>query len=378
MDDEPQLSVRMQAIDCDVHTQSRIVIASAMSTALLLAVLSLPTAPLHEDHVVAFVKAFAQRAGIRFRTDRFGNVILQNYVRGRPALVVMAHMDHPAVEVVRVRGRDAVVAIRGGLAAQQVARARFVFYPADRQAGPERGEPIRGVGQGLDARGRIRIRTVQPLPMRAFGTLDLSTPRIVNGRVKAPAIDNLAGCAQVLTLLQSVRRSTHRVMGVLTRGEEIGFHGAAALVRQRTLPRNTPIVVLEASSAKAARVAISGGPVIRVGDRLIGFDPRMDCWLQHSAARLAKRDRQFHYQRALMSGGAMEASLYVLDGLMVGALALPLGNYHNRGPRGPAPEVIAWTDWLNLHKLLRVLVTAPSVEKIVLSVKQRLMKGSRP
>lgn len=342
-----------------------------MSTALLLAVLSLPTAPLHEDHVVAFVKAFTQRAGLHMRTDRFGNVILQNYVRGRPELVVMAHMDHPAVEVVRVRGRDAVVAIRGGLAAQQVARARFVFYPA-------RGEPIRGVGRGLDARGRIRIRTVQPLPMRAFGTLDLPAPRIVNGRVKAPAIDNLAGCAQVLTLLQSVRRSTHRVMGVLTRGEEIGFHGAAALVRQRTLPRNTPIVVLEASSAKVARVAISGGPVIRVGDRLIGFDPRMDCWLQAAARRVAKRDRHFHYQRALMSGGAMEASLYVLDGLMVGALALPLGNYHNRGPRGPAPEVIAWTDWLNLQKLLRVLVTAPSVEKTVRSVKQRLMKGSRP
>lgn len=367
MDDEPQLSVRMQAIDCDVHTQSRIVIASAMSTALLLAVLSLPTAPLHEDHVVAYVNAFAQRAGLHLRTDRFGNVILQNYVRGRPELVVMAHMDHPAVEVMRVRGRDAVVAIRGGLAAKQIARARFVFFP-------ERCEPIRGVGQGLDARGRIRIHAAQPLSMRTFGTLDLPAPRVVNGRVKATAIDNLAGCAQVLALLQSVRRSQHRVMGVLTRGEEIGFHGAAALVRQRTLPRNTPIVVLEASSAKAARVAIGGGPVIRVGDRLIGFDPRMDCWLQHSAARLVKRDRHFHYQRALMPGGAMEASLYVLDGLMVGALALPLGNYHNRGPRGPAPEVIAWTDWLNLQKLLRALVTAPTVKQTVQQAKQRLMR----
>lgn len=342
-----------------------------MSATLLLAVLSLPTAPLHEDHVVAFVNAFAKRAGVHLRSDRFGNVILQNYVRGRPELVVMAHMDHPAVEVVRVRGRDAVVTIRGGLAAKQVARARFVFYP-------ERGEPIRGVGQGLDARGRIRIRAVQPLPMRTFGTLDLPAPRVMSGRVKAPAIDNLAGCAQVLALLQAVRYSKHRVMGVLTRGEEIGFHGAAALVRHCTLPRNTPIVVLEASSAKAARVIIGGGPVIRVGDRLIGFDPRMDCWLQAAAARLAKRDRQFHYQRALMQGGAMEASLYVLDGLMVGALALPLGNYHNRGPRGPAPEVIAWTDWMNLHKLLRSLVTAPTVEKTVQQAKQRLMKGSRP
>jgi endoglucanase len=79
---------------------------------------------------------------------------------------------------------------------------------------------------------------------------------------------------------------------------------------------------------------MDGGPVLRVGDRMTCFDPEMDLWLADTASRLVKLNPRFAFQRALMTGGACEASLFQLHGRRVGALAMPLGNYHNMTARG--------------------------------------------
>ncbi len=337
---------------------------------LLQQVLALPTAPLHEAHVIRFVTDFATQEDLRCRADRFGNLHLRNRARGKPRVIFMAHMDHPGVEVIKTSSREVTARIRGGLFAAHLARARFRFFLAD-------GSTVVGQSRGLPKNGLLRIAVPRAVKPKTFGVLDLPAVRMHKDRVAARAIDNLAGCAQVLALLRRVRRARTPIMGVLTRGEEIGFHGASVLVRDDSLPHDIPIVVLEMSSAKIAKVKIGGGPVIRVGDRLIGFDPRIDCWLQAVAQRLAKKNSQFIYQRALMTGGAMEASLYTLHGLMVGSVVLPLGNYHNRGPRGPAPEYISWNDWLLQHEFLHALTTAPRAQRVVEHTKHRLLRGRR-
>ena len=43
-------------------------------------------------------------------------------------------------------------------------------------------------------------------------------------------------------------------------------------------------------------------------------------------------------------------------GYRVGGLAVPLGNYHNQGEQGVAPENIALSDYENLVRFLEVLV----------------------
>ncbi|MBI2343737.1 MAG: hypothetical protein HYV02_05355 [Deltaproteobacteria bacterium] len=341
------------------------------SRRLLCDLLALPTAPLLESHVIAFVRRFAARYRLRLRQDRFGNIFLANRGRGRTRCVVMAHMDHPGIVVTAIHGRQMEAKILGGLHRPHMARARFRFFPDERGS-----RPVRVTGR--IGRDHLRLPLLTDVTVGTFGMLDLPPVRWARGLVLARVIDNLAGCAEVLDWLRAFARSPHRVMGVLTRGEEIGMRGAAALVRSRQLPRHVPMLVLEASSAAAARVEIGGGPVLRVGDRLVNFDPRIDCWVQETANRLAGEDRDFVYQRALMCGGVMEASLYVLDGLLVGALALPLGNYHNRGPRGPAPEYIAWRDWCRLQQLLRALVVAPPVPQVVRCLRRRLLQAQVP
>src|SRR6185369_15939244 len=65
------------------------------------------------------------------------------------------------------------------------------------------------------------------------------------------------------------------------------------------------------------------------------------------AAALAKRDKRFHYQRALMPGGTCEATVYDAYGYTAAAVCVALGNYHNmdRTKGRIGPEYIDTRDW---------------------------------
>ncbi len=342
--------------------------ANTRDRALLKKIVSLPTAPLHEDRVVAFVRSFAADSKLRCRQDHFGNLYLSNCAPGPKRLTVAAHMDHPGVEVVRSKEKVVVVQILGGLFCPQLSNARFIFFPLDSPAVVGRTAKV------LD-QNHLELSIPGHLPRGTFGMLNIEPAVFKQGLLYSRVIDNLAGCAAVLVWLKRHARSRIPLSAILTRAEEIGFVGAANLVRLGKLPMKTPLVVLEASSAKIARVNIGGGPVVRVGDRMTTFDSTIECWLHDTAARLAKRRPNFTYQRALMAGGAMEASLYGLQGAKVGALALPLGNYHNRGARGVSPEIISVRDWENLGLLLNALVRAPAPQKVIDVLRRRLMKN---
>jgi putative aminopeptidase FrvX len=333
--------------------------------AVLQKVLSLPTAPLYEHHVIEFVRQFVETHGLRVRQDRSGNLFVRNRASGRSRVVVMAHMDHPGVEVMASRGTRLRARVRGGVHRPHLQGARMAFYP---------NTTSRVVGRvtAVNTRGHLTIDTPTPVPAQSFGAFALPRPTMRGNRVAATAIDNLANCASILWWLYTLRRSRVPVTGILTRGEEIGFWGAEALVRAESLPKTTPIIVLEASAARPAGVEFGAGPVIRVGDRLTSFDPHIDCWLQSIAAWVQKKEKAFRFQRALMTGGRMEASLYILAGYRVGSLALPLGNYHNRGARGPAHEYCDWRDWQGLQSMLQAMVRAPSMGKVVTSLQRAI------
>jgi len=109
--------------------------------------------------------------------------------------------------------------------------------------------------------------------------------------------------------------------------------------------------VLECSRAMPG--AESGlGPVIRVGDRMSVFDPRLAAACEESARELQKSQPGVRFQRRLMDGGACEATAFAAAGYRSLCLALPLGNYHNAGPTGVEPEFIAEGDFLDCVALL--------------------------
>ena len=335
---------------------------------IFLDVLSLPTAPFHENAVAAFIRNFARRRGIPVTTDRYGNVVLR-YTKGDEAksVALTAHMDHPGCEILDADGRD--------LAARWLGACDERHFPGGRLTIVSEGNEIPGrATSSLDNDKIFTARAARPLlnPNGAFGYWDLAPVVFDGDLIRTKGADNLASCAAILAVIDRLRRekADADLWGVFTRAEEVGLLGAGGIVRARTVPRRVPIIVLETSKALPG-AEIGGGPVIRVGDAMSIFDPRIEYAIHTTARDLAGKKRNFRYQRQLMSGGVCEATLYVLYNMVVGALAFPLGNYHNLGRRWPAEEIISVPDAANMVDLCTALAINPPVGETRNPMKKR-------
>ena len=323
-------------------------------------VLSLPTAPYHEDAVAACIRAFAAQRGMSVKADRYGNLIVR-YRRGaRPKPVALtAHMDHPGFEVLDARGRDLTAEWLGGCDPQHFPCGQVTVISGGEQIPGRVTSPLSWPENGPKT---FSLRVQRPLPQveGAFGGWRLRPVAFDGDRIWTKAADNLTGCAAILATLDRLHRQGAEtdLYGVFTRAEEVGLLGAAGLVETRPIPKRVPVIVLEASRALPG-AEVGGGPIVRVGDRMSVFDPKVEYAIHSLAQGLQKNDARFRFQRQLMSGGVCEATLYVLCGMAVGALAFPLGNYHNMGKRWPAEEYISASDMEGMVALCVALSLHP-------------------
>ncbi len=327
--------------------------------ALAREIVSCPVTSYHEHELRDLLARQAAAHGLPSAQDRWGNLHVR-YRRGRRKVrwVLTAHLDHPGFVVVAARGRGALCRWFGRVERRFFAGARVLVHTP---AGPARARVTRTWVAGPLARVRwIRIATAAPIEPGQIGTWDLPAFRRRGERLHLRAADDLAGCAILAALLESLatQRPDAQVDVVYTRAEEAGLVGAAALARSRLLPADDPILVIETSKELPGALR-GGGPVLRVGDRLGVYDPGLARALLLQAAALQRRDPSFAFQRRLMDGGLCEASAFAAYGYRAGGLALPLGNYHNMGPRGIAAEVIDLRDLCGCLWLLEALVTAP-------------------
>ncbi len=307
-----------------------------------------PAAAFFEAGVARVATAWLRRRGVAVERDAYGNLLARAGGANGPPLVLMAHMDHPGAHLL---GRDRA-RLMGGVAATALAGAVPV-----RVIGPR--DERRGRLVGFDAATRTFRYEGEPLGRgAAFAVWDLPDLIRDDERWAMRAADDLMGVTAILWLLgQVARRRTGRpVVGVLTRAEEVGLFGATLLAQSRRLPADALIISLEASR-ELPGARIGEGPVVRVGDRTSAFSPSAEALLSAAAARLAKREPAFRYQRQLMSGGTCEATAFTAFGYETGALAVPLGNYHNVDPDGLlAAEYVSPRDLTCLALLLRELL----------------------
>ncbi len=349
-------------------------------------VVSIPTASYLEGGVAAYVRAFAEERGLDCAQDQYGNVyVTYRSYRGktRRPLVIGAHMDHPGFVVTAVRGRRLELEFRGGLSAQYGKGERLRIYGA-----PD-GEP----------RGQARVTSVQSTPSAApprrrltgaratlagrgasaevgdMALWDVDACRFRGDVVHARQCDDLIGCAATLATLDrawSARTSGHLV-GLFTRAEEVGLCGASVVARDRLLPEDALVVAVETSSMAGGRAEQGAGPIIRIGDAIHVFSPRVTQWMTALAQQLTIEDRGFRYQRKLMDGGTTEATAYDLYGYETGAVCIALGNYHNAGPRGRiAAETVHLGDLDALVRLFeRMVATAPRYERYLPAMRRR-------
>jgi endoglucanase len=321
--------------------------------------------------VQAAVERTARKLELGLRRDRFGNLYV-SYRKGKAEPIAFtAHMDHPGFEILEGGTRAGAVFL-GGVGADPMRGAAVRCYPEGGRRDPEAPppEPVRGRIVRVTEKavpGAKRPQLQLALEMEAevargdFGIFDLVDCDLGEEILRARALDNLLSCVLILATLASLERRgvTADVVGVFTRAEEVGFVGAGGVLRSLHLGSRRPLVVLE-TSKEMAPIRMGGGPVLRVGDRMTCFDPVMDLWLAARAASLAEHEPDFAYQRALMTGGACEASLYMLHGRQVGAIALALGNYHNMTPDGAlGPEYVSVRDFEQTLLLLEHLAAEP-------------------
>lgn len=365
--------------------------------AWLLELTQIPTAAGKERRIIDWIRRWVEaRPSLELSADNAGNLhIAPRGVRpeGSPVYFT-AHLDHPAFTVERVLGPGTVqLGFRGGVMEDYFRQARVAVHAGNGAAvGGVLGEKLDQPGHfpaylcDLDRSAEVRVGDV--------ATWELPPAEVRDGLLYTHACDDLAALAAALGAYDVLLRGG--ALGapnfprlLLTRAEEIGFVGAIAACRERTMPPGARVIALE-NSRSFEDSPIGGGPIVRVGDRLSVFSPTLTGAVAKRAEEIAggapptasqklSQSPGWKWQRKLMAGGACEATVFCSYGYEATCLCLPLGNYHNMtdlaavqagknsSPARIGPEFIAVSDFDGLVDLLVAcgerLESAPSVRQ---------------
>ena len=328
---------------------------------LLKAVTSIPTAPFVEHRVDAFVDAFIKQHNakpkLKLVRDRFGNALITRAgkQKNKPRLVLVAHTDHPGFVAYQMDGPTTLLAhFRGGVNDDYVQGSRVRFFEGNRQIAGKVTDIL------LSENGRptfVQIKIDKPVAPNSCGMFDLGEAKIVGKLLKSRVCDDLAGVASALAAI--ARKPTTPAAGdlcvLLTRGEEVGFVGALAVVKHKTLLRKSDLVISIECSAQQPVAKQGNGVVLRVGDRTSIFNSALSHFIHQLATKKNEKDKTFKFQRALMPGGTCEATAFDAFGYTAAAVCVPLGNYHNMNTatKKLAPETVHLDDW---HAMVELFV----------------------
>lgn len=335
---------------------------------------AIPTAAGREERVIAWIKEWVKRRkNLRLSEDAAGNLVLTSRQKARGKAVqpifITAHLDHPAFVVRDVGdGKTVQLEFRGGVHDPYFENAKIEIFDG-------RDEIHAAKVVKLDAKAkpfkRVTARLNESTNDIREGDIgrwvfekDGSEPHLNGGLLCTPACDDLAAVAAALATMDMLRgRAEFGHVGALfTRAEEVGFIGAIAACRERTVPKNARLICLE-NSRSFAESPIGDGPIVRVGDKMSVFEPGLTNQISMLMMEHHKANPQFKWQRKLMPGGTCEATTFSAYGYQSTCICLPLGNYHNmthidavlagQRPAKVAPEFIAVGDF---HGLVEMLV----------------------
>jgi len=311
-----------------------------------------PAAPYHEHAVRAEVERICAEHGLPFERDQFGNVLVRwRTAAGQRPLVLAAHLDHPGFEIIRAISPTVWLAgFRGGVAED--------YFRAGLPVRLMPGEAPAKLSSRKGKAGTFELQTKHPADKDAcaprFAVWELEDFSLRRGQIHGRACDDLIGVAAVLATIIELKRKQARahVLGVISRAEEVGFHGALACAASGKLPNNSLVISLE-TSRELPGVKMGQGVILRTGDRTSIFDPEATRFLAEVASALTAKRKGFQFQRGLMSGGTCEGTAYQELGFQTAAVCVALGNYHNCAPGNRvAAEYVSVSDACEMVQLL--------------------------
>jgi putative aminopeptidase FrvX len=357
---------------------------------LLHQILTLPTAPFREAAVMDFVQSVFERRQIPYFLDPVGNLVVgcaspleyRRLIRQpsqEPVRLFIAHMDHPGFHGIQwLSPLRLLVKWYGGSPTKHLRGSRLWLANAAGVTGAgilEHPELL----DSAHALDRAVLRLDRPFAdpgpaTQYFGGFQFRAPVWRSGkRLYTKAADDLVGVFAIVdTAIQLFTRRPRRkvpFLGLLTRGEEVGFVGAVAHLQLDWLRiARRPVIAVSLETSRALPNAVIGrGPVIRLGDRRTVFNPDALRVLTHVAEQLLPGQ----HQRRVMDGGTCEATAVTAWRLPAIGISIPLGNYHNEQmdlfghrskpgknsrPGGPAPEIVHLDDISGLLKLCHGLM----------------------
>lgn len=352
----------------------------------LFSLLAQPTAPFREQHVMHEVERQLERTRIPFFSDPYGNIVLGvaskaeyrsllNQRNKEPVRIFIAHMDHPGFHVTKqLSATRYAVKWHGGTPYKHVNGRKVWLATSEREfTGVVRKAKKHARFNTLDTAEIIidkkqSVLLEEVIPKDLFGGFTFSKPVRQSGeRIYTRAADDLVGVFAIMetarTLYKEKRKGQPAFIGLLTRGEEVGFVGAVAHLELGWLNKvKRPLVTVSLEASRTLPGAVIGkGPVVRLGDRRTVFDAAALQVLTTLADKVLKGK----HQRRIMDGGACEATAAMAWGLPTVGISIPLGNYHNQGldggaecPQefGPAPEFVHLHDIDGELKLCRALM----------------------
>ena len=332
----------------------------------LMELTAIPTAAGQEGRVIEWIERWVKKqSGIALRHDKFGNLLLtQTRKSSKKPIYITAHLDHPAF-VVRKQIDDLHLEMefRGGVNDAYFVGANVEVFDNDDNG-------YIGTIQSLNPKAKPFKRVIVKLKKGVAGILlkddiarwKFNPPIVKNGLLHAPACDDLAGVAAALCALDKIKRlpALGHVGVLLTRAEEIGFVGAIAAAKNKSVPKTSRLLCLE-TSRSFPESPIGGGPILRVGDKTSVFGPD----ITNAVSEIMNAQKKLTWQRKLMPGGTCESTAFCEYGYLSTCLCLALGNYHNmkdidgvlqkNKPAKVAPEFISVNDFHGLVEMLKII-----------------------
>jgi endoglucanase len=351
-------------------------------------VLSQPTAPFREGHVISRITEELRAASVPYFLDPVSNIVIgvsskteyQRVIRKKttePLRVFIAHMDHPGFHGVQWKSPvELEVQWHGGSPTQDLDGSQVWLGHTDGTVGTGklRNTVLLSSGKAIQSATVVLEGNLsqQYDPKSLYGGFKFRSPIWKEKDIYyTKAADDLVGCYAITTLAiehwkkrKKKKASEIPFIGLLTRAEEVGFIGAIGHFELGWLnSAQRPVLCISLETSRTLPGAeIGKGPVVRLGDRMTVFDP--------GALRvftdLAESVLPGKYQRRIMDGGSCEASAATAYGFPCVGISVPLGNYHNQNfeggpdssshPNGPAPEFVHSHDIEGLLILCQALL----------------------
>lgn len=286
----------------------------------------------HEDRVSRVIMNFISPYADTVNVDRMGNIIAVKGDSGKK-LMLAAHMDEIGVIVTDIDSNGFLrFSNVGGVSPFQMLGERVEFENGTiGVVGMEKLDDMKdlklskmfidiGVSSREEALKKVNIGEMAVCYRQC---------NIIGDHIVSKALDDRAGCAVLIKVLQNLKTTKYRTYFVFTVQEEVGLRGAKtsafgiepdmAIAVDLTFTGDTP-------EAAKMPVKLGYGPAVKVKDNSVLCHPKVKEYLINSAEAI-----HAPYQREVLEFGGTDAGAIHLtrSGVPSGGLSIPARYIHS-------------------------------------------------